>query len=363
MIFRHPVLLLLAVVPAIAGEISTVAGTGKAGYSGDHGKAIRAELDQPFGVITAPDGDIVFCDTNNHVIRRIERGTGVVSTVVGSGKKGYAGDGGPATEALLDEPYEIRFHPGGDLYWVERLSHTVRKVGARTGLVSTVAGTGEMGFSGDGGPADKAKLNQPHSIAFDPEGKSLFICDIRNHRIRRIDLATGKISTFCGTGKATATPDGAEVGGQTPLNGPRALGLAPDGSLWLATREGNQVFRIDLKTKRIHHIAGTGEKGFTGNGGPAKQATLSGPKGIAVSPEGTLVYLADTESHSVRAIDLGTSPPTLRLIAGTGKKGDGPDSPDPLECAMARLHGIGVDPRNGDLYIGDSEAHKVRVVK
>ena len=362
MVLRVP-FLLLAALPLFAAEISTIAGTGKAGYSGDGGKATEADLNQPFGVITAPDGDVVFCDTNNHVIRRIARETGIISTIVGSGKKGYAGDGEEATKALLDEPYEIRFHPGGDLFWVERLSHTVRKMDAKTGLVSTVAGTGKAGFSGDGGPADQATMHQPHSIEFDPEGKSLFICDIKNHRIRRVDLALGTISTFCGTGTAAATPDGAEIGEKTPLNGPRALGITPDGSLWLATREGNQIFRMDLEANRIHHIAGTGKKGFTGNGGPAKKATLSGPKGIAVSPDGKLIYLADTESHTVRAIDLTTTPPSLLLIAGTGKKGDGPDSPDPLKCAMARLHGIGVDPENGDLYIGDSETHKVRVVK
>jgi sugar lactone lactonase YvrE len=131
-----------------------------------------------------------------------------------------------------------------------------------------------------------------------------------------------------------------------------------DGNLWLVTREGNQVFKFDLKAGTIHHVAGTGKKGFTGNGGPAKDATLSGPKGIAVAPNGN-VYLADTESHSVRMIDMKKG--TLELIAGTGEKGDGPEG-DPLKCKMARLHGIFVDA-DGSVFIGDSEAHRVRVVK
>ena len=132
----------------------------------------------------------------------------------------------------------------------------------------------------------------------------------------------------------------------------------PQGNLWLATREGNQVFKLDLKEGKIYHIAGTGKKGFTGHGGPAKEATLSGPKGIALDAEGN-AWLADTESHSVRMVEAKTG--KLLLMAGTGQKGDGPDG-DPLKCAMARLHGIFVD-KDGSVYIGDSEAHRVRVMK
>ena len=122
-------------------------------------------------------------------------------------------------------------------------------------------------------------------------------------------------------------------------------------------------YRIDARTRRLEHVAGTGEKGFTGNGGPAKAATLSGPKGVAVSPDGRCIYLADTESHTVRAVDLACEPPVMRLVAGDGERGDGPDSPAPTACRMARLHGLGVDAETGDLYIGDSETHKVRLVR
>ena len=346
-----------------AAVIETVAGTGKAGYEGDGRKARGAVLNQPFGVVVAPDGDVYFCDTGNHVIRRIGRKDGRIETVVGSGRQGCSGDGGKPERAALNEPYEVRLHPGGDLYWVERLNHVVRKLDRSTGRVATVAGTGKPGFSGDGGPAVKAAMKEPHSIQFDGEGKALFICDIGNHRIRRVDLTDGSIDTWCGTGKPGPTPDGAALGKETPLKGPRALDRGPDGDLWLALREGNAVYRIDMKAGTLHHVAGTGKAGFTGNGGPAKQATIAGPKGVAVSPDGKTVYLADTETHTVRAIDLSKNPPTLELIAGDGKRGDGPDSPDPLKCRMARLHGLGVDPRTGDLYIGDSETHKVRVIR
>jgi sugar lactone lactonase YvrE len=346
-----------------ATTIETVAGTGKAGYSGDGRQAAKAELNQPFGLTIAPDGDLIFCDTNNHVIRRITKKSGIIRTIVGSGKTGYSGDGGRANQAELNEPYEVIFHPDGDLYWVERMNHVVRRMDHVTGKIITIAGTGDAGFSGDGGPGNKASMNQPHSIAFDREAKHLFICDIKNHRIRRVELASGIIDTWCGTGKANDTPDGAPVSPKTPLKGPRALALAPDGDLWLALREGNAVYRIDMKTTTLHHVAGTGEPGFTGNGGPAKEATIAGPKGIVLSPDGKLVYLADTETHTVRAIDLSKTPPVLELVAGDGTRGDGPDSPDPLKCKMARLHGLAIDPKTGDLYIGDSENHKIRVVR
>jgi streptogramin lyase len=156
---------------------------------------------------------------------------------------------------------------------------------------------------------------------------------------------------------AGPTPDGAPIHG-TPLKGPRSLDFDAAGNLWLATREGNQVFKFDLKAGRIEHIAGTGASGFSGNGGPAKLATLKGPKGIAVDREGN-VWLADTESHTVRMVEAATG--NLKLVAGTGEKGDGADG-DPLQCKMARLHGIFVDS-DGSVFIGDSEAHKVRVLR
>jgi streptogramin lyase len=340
-------------LPAVP-KITTFAGTGAAGFSSDGGPATGAQLDQPFGIVRGPDGALYICDTNNHRIRRVDPG-GAITTVAGSGQKGYAGDGGPALQAQLNEPYEVRFDRAGNLFFVERLNHTVRRVDAKTRIITTVAGTGQAGFTGDGGPAARAMMNQPHSIQFDGRG-DLYICDILNHRIRKVEMKTGRITTFAGTGDKKPTPDGAPVAG-TPLNGPRAMDFDRRGDLWLALREGNAVYRFDMKAGTIHHIAGTGAKGFTGNGGPAKQATLSGPKGLAIGPNGN-VYLADTESHSIRMIDVRKM--TLELIAGTGERGDGPET-DPLQCRMARPHGVFVD-RDGAIFIGDSETHRVRVI-
>jgi len=350
-------LLLVFTISASADSvISTFAGTGERGFAGDGGPADKAKLDNPFGIVRGPDGAVYVCDTMNHVIRRIDGKTNVITTVAGTPtKKGYEGDGGVATKALLNEPYEVRFDPAGNMYFVERMNHCVRRVDARTGVISTIAGTGKAGFAGDGGQAVKAQFNQPHAIAF--FGGELYICDTLNHRLRRIDMKSGVIDTFGGTGEKRPTPDGARIAG-TPLSGPRAIDFHP-GGMWLALREGNRVYWVDMKTGSLRHVAGTGKTGFTGNGGPAKEATLSGPKGLAIHPRTGNVYLADTESHSIRMIDTLTG--KLELIAGTGTKGDGPDG-DPLMCKLARPHGVFIDV-DGTIFIGDSENHRVRVIR
>jgi streptogramin lyase len=301
-----------------AAMVTTVIGNGEAGLS-------DTQVANPYGVVVGPDGALYFCDLDNQRIRRRDLTTGRTTTVAGNGARGYSGDGGPATDAALNMPHEIQFDGDGHLYIVERDSHVVRRVDATTGTISTVAGTGEAGFSGDGGPATAARLRQPHSIAFDPQGR-LLICDIGNHRIRRVDPTTGVIETWAGTGDREPTPNGAPLAG-TPLNGPRAMALDPDGNLYLALREGNAIYRIDLAAQTLHHVAGTGEQGHTGDGGPAAQATLGGPKGLAYR-DGRL-FVADTENHVIRMIDVERG--LISTVLGDGERGDGPET-DPRRC-------------------------------
>ena len=165
------------------------------------------------------------------------------------------------------------------------------------------------------------------------------------------------ITTFAGTGERSPTPDGAPFV-TAPLSGPRALDFDRRGNLWVALREGNAIYTLDLSGGIIHHIAGTGKKGFTGDGGPAKEATFSGPKGISVAPDGN-VFIADTENHVIRRFDVRSG--IITRIAGTGVKGHGPDG-DPLACALDRPHGVFVDA-DGALFIGDTEGQCIRVVR
>jgi sugar lactone lactonase YvrE len=335
--------------------VTTLIGTGVPGYS-------DTQVNNPYGMTIGPDGALYFCDVDNQRVRRLDLATKRLTTIAGNGQKAYRGDGGPAEEASLSAPHELLFDRNGDLYITERDNHVIRKVDMKTGIISTVAGTGKPGFSGDGGPATQAQLNQPHSIILDRDG-TILICDLQNHRIRRLHLDTGIIETWAGTGEAKPTPDGARVAG-TPLNGPRTLVLAPNGDLYLALREGNAIYRIDAGTKTLHHIAGTGESGYSGDGGPALSAKfggsltrLAGPKGLALEAEGALI-VADTESHAIRRMDLKTG--TISTILGTGEKGDGPDG-DALKCKLNRPHAVLYS--NGVLYVADSEAHRIRALK
>lgn len=347
--------LLVSSASAASWTISTFAGTGVVGSTGDGGPATAAQVNDPYGIVRGPDGAIWFCEHNGHRIRRIAP-DGTISTIAGNGAKGYTGDGGPATAAQLNLPHELRFDPAGNIFIADTGNNAVRRIDAKTGLITTVAGGRKGGYTGDGGPASEAALRGPHSIQFDPAG-TLYICDVGNHAIRTVDPKTGIIVTIAGTGKPGPTPDGSPLVG-TPLNNPRSLDVDADGNPWLVTREGNQVLKLDIKAGVIRHIAGTGAPGFTGNGGPAKLATLSGPKGIALDAAGN-AWLADTESHTVRMIDAKTG--HIELIAGTGVVGNGGDG-NPLACAMNRLHGVFVDA-DGSVFIGDSEANRVRVLR
>jgi sugar lactone lactonase YvrE len=338
----------LVVPRRAAATVATVIGDGTPGYA-------EARVNNPYGVVIGPDGALYFCDLDNQRIRRLDLRTRRTTDVAGSGARGHAGDGGAATAASLNMPHEIVFDRDGHLYVAERDSHVVRRVDAKTGTISTLAGTGVAGFDGDGGPAARAHLRSPHSVALAPDGR-LLICDTGNHRLRAVDLATGRIATIGGTGERLPTPDGAPLAG-TPLNGPRAVAIAGDGSIYLALREGNAIYRIAPGAGTLHHLAGTGTQGHTGDGGPARLATLGGPKGLALAGRG--LYVADTENHAIRRVDLDRG--TIETVLGTGVRGDGPE-PDPRQCRLARPHGV-FATADGALYVGDSEAHRIRVLR
>ncbi len=310
---------------------------------------------QPFGVEIGPDGALYVCEVGNHRITRVDLKTGKHTVVAGTGKAGYSGDGGPATKAELNEPYEVRFDVLGDMYLVEMKNHIIRRVDSETGKISTIAGKGKAGFGGDGGPAVKAMFNRPHSLALDAVGH-IYVADIGNHRIRRIHATKGVIETIAGNGEKKM-PKRGHLANNIPVVGPRAL-FVTDSDLWIALREGHSVWKMNLGTGRLAFVAGTGKKGFTD--GDANEATFNGPKGITVDADGH-VYIVDTENQVIRKIDADTR--EVSTIAGIGPKarGYGGDGHAATKAKMDRPHGICVDAK-GILYIGDTNNHRVRRV-
>ena len=341
-----------------AGVIETIAGTGHPENNGDAGLGTEINVGHPFGVELGPDEALYITEITNHRVLRLDLDTARLTTVAGCGRQGYAGDGGPATEAELNEPYEVRFDADGNMFFVEMQNHLIRRVDRKTGLISTVAGTGERGYGGDGGPALKAKFNNPHSMVLDGRG-GLYVADIGNHRIRRVDLDKGTVESIAGNEQRLLPQDGQVASGNSVL-GPRALYI--DGrTMWVALREGHSVWKLGLDSGRWAHVAGTGEKGFGGDRASAKTAKFNGPKGIAVGPEGH-VYVVDTENQAIRKIDTKTGQITTVAGGGPQQQGGAGDGGPATQAQIDRPHGICVGP-DGAIYIGDTSNHRVRRVK
>jgi DNA-binding beta-propeller fold protein YncE len=316
--------------------VSIAAGTGEAGYSGDGSSPLRAALNNPFDLAFAPDGALVFSDTFNHCIRRIDFISDTISTLAGSTERGFSGDGGPAANARLNEPYGVVIDAAGRVYFADRLNGRVRVIDTN-GKISTLAGDGSGASTGDGGPAAKAGLIEPNGLALSPDGLRLFIADVAGHRVRVIDLGTGVIGTFAGTGEGVHTGDGGPAD-KAAIFGARAVAFAPDGSLYVMERQGSCIRRI--RDGIIETVAGTGGRGYSGDGGPARDAVFDRPKEMAVGPDGS-IFVVDTENNAIRRID-----PQSWIITT-------------IDRGIARPHGA-VVASDGSVYIGDSEHHQIR---
>jgi len=307
------------------------------------GAAAKLIIGNPFGIEFTHDG-LLITSVDDHCIYRGTLDGASLKRVAGNGLQGYSGDGGPATNATFNWPHEVRADATGNLYIADTRNHVIRKVDASTAIVTTLAGNGSPGFAGDGGRGTEIQFRQPHSVVLDGVG-GLLVADTVNHRIRRIDLQTGLIKTISGTGEKKLPVDGSDAL-NSPLSGPRSLAVDQD-SLWIAMREGNSIWRIDRKTNKIHHIAGTGAKGYTGDGGPPQQATFKGPKGLVLDDQGRILVV-DTENHAVRRIDLSLN--RIDTILGGHRSSD--------TFPLKRPHGIDYKKNFGYL-VADSEFHRV----
>jgi len=336
------------------GIIQTVAGTGEPGYSGDGGPAERALINDPFMCDFDQQGNMYFGQAKGHTVRRVDATTGVITTVAGTGAEGYSGDEGPALQATVNQIYSLCVDSNGDIYIVDRLNAAVRKIAAATGIITTVAGTGEPGYSGDGGPGNQAQLKEPNDAFLDGKG-GLLIADIQDQRIRRLDLATGIITTFAGNGEKVRAGDGSPAA-LASFCGSRAVCMDSKGNTYVCEREGHGVRKIDANGI-MSTFAGTGEKGYSGDGGPALASTWNGPKAIRCDHQDNILVV-DTENHALRRIDGATG--VVTTVAGGHLGADG-DGGNPTAAGLDRPHGVGVD-RAGNLFIADSNNNRVRVV-
>ena len=335
------------------GTINTVAGVfGSIRFAGDGIQATLAPIQLPTGVVADAAGNFYLSDTQNFRIRKVTAATGEISTIAGTGSPGYSGDGGPATQALITAPAGLTLDGAGNLYFADTDNNIIRRIDAFSGVITTVAGTPQNnGFSGDEGAATSALLTSPEGIAFDEAG-DLFIADTGNNVIREVNTA-GIISTVAGTGTAGFNNDG-PVATAAQLSSPWSVSVAvaQDGSLYIADLGNNRIRKVTTSGV-ISTIAGDGTRAFTGDGGPAATAELNQPTAIAIDPAGNL-YIADSENNRVREISASTG--IIESICGTGivastKTDLGDDGPASM-ATINEPYALYFD-QSGNLFIAD----------
>lgn len=399
--------------PVTAKSIVTIAGTGEPAYSGEGARATDAALNEPKAVALDRAGNLYIADAENNVVRKVFADTGTIVTVAGTvrteleaghsvpadpgpsqsaeedllsdppehkpdryvqlsdlsgtvrfvtgkldhGQVQVLGDGGPAIQASLNIPSGIAVATDGTLYIADTRHHRVRRVDAISGIITTVAGTGKASCSGDGGPAVQAALNEPHAVALDDTRGWLYIADQSNHRVRRVDLATGTVSTVAGTGEAAYDGDGMPAT-QASVAGPSGLAVAADGTLYIADTFNGRIRAIDPESGIIRTVAGDGSQ-YRYQGLPNEWSTnLSRPNAIALDPEGHLI-LTDSDSHLIRRWDMRKKIATR--IAGTGLAQFGGDGGPASEASLSYPFGVAVDAQ-GNIVLADTFNHRIRKI-
>lgn len=329
--------------------ISTAVGNGFAGFLGDNGPATSAEINTPIGVALDSSGNIYLTDSANHIIRKVTKSSGKISTFAGNQLNQSSGDGGAATSASFQTPYGIAVDQSGNVYVSDYLSHVVRKINT-SGTISTVAGTGTFGFSGDGGQGANAQLNRPLGLAVDSAG-NLYIADTNNYCIRMLST-DGTISTVAGAATSLGfTGDGGPAT-KAKMSAPYGVAVDSKGNIYIADSGNNRVREVSNGV--INTIAGTGTKGFSGDGGPGTKAQLNNPYGLSVDAGGN-VYVSDYGNWRLRLI---TPNGNIQTLAGFAQ-GYGGDGGPAINATLSFPTGTALDP-SGNVYIADSGNNAIR---
>ena len=334
--------------PASAGRLELVAGrTGGASVTPG-----GAQITSPFGVAFDDRGTLYFVEMLGHRVRKIG-GDGLVTTLAGTGREGNGGDAGLAIRAEFNGPHSLAVTTSGDIYVTDTWNNRVRKIDGRSGVITVVAGTGRKGFSGDGGPATEADFGGIYCIALDEGGQTIDLADLDNRRVRRVNLRTGIVATVAGNGNKGVPSDGDDAH-SAPLVDPRAVALDGHGSLYILERGGHALRVVD-RSGKIRTVAGTGKAGNAGDGGDARRATLNQPKHLCVDAAGN-VLIADSENHRIRIYrpDDGT----IHGLAGNGRKGSSGIGGPPGEAELDQPHGVTVGP-GAMIYISDSNNNRI----
>ncbi len=339
----------------LTGIMTSVAGTGVLGFEGDNGLATAANLAGPREIAIDASGNLFIADFLGNRIRRVDAKSGIISTVAGSYLEyGFKGDGGPATSALLEGCKGVFLDSAGNIFIADSYNNRIRKVDAATGIITTIAGDGSRSYGGDNGPATSASLSRPDHVVVDASG-NIFVSDTENHRIRRIDAATKIITTYAGTGQGTYGGDGGPAQ-QANLKSPSQICIDASGNMFVADAGNARIRRID-RNGVITSVAGSGDKKYSGDGGSATSAAMASPQGVAVDGSGQ-IFIADSGNYRIRLVNSGG---IITTLAGNGHTSYLGDNGPAWAATLLDPRGIAIDSA-GNLYIADQSNLRIRKV-
>lgn len=343
------------IINSNAQIINTIAGNGNAAFSGDNAAAINAELNGPIGVAIDHDGNIYIGDSDNNRIRKVSAANGFITTIAGTGNPGYSGDGGLATDAEINSPASVVVDDSGNVFFSEYNNSIIRKISATNGIIETVVGIGVYGFDGDGGPANWAQLNSAAGFCFDKNG-NMYIADMYNMRIRMVNKASGIITTIAGNGAQGGLGDG-DLATNAQLSTPQYVAVDDSGNVYISDTGNNKIRKVSASTGKISTFAGTGGWGYSGDGGVASAAMIGIPKGVIFDHSGNLV-ITDGGAR-IRKINLSTN--IISTYAGTISTGFSGDGGLATLAQFDNLNALCVDSLD-NLIIADWLNHRIRKI-